>query len=740
MKSSSTIPLEDLVEGGINFIDTDKIDELMALFEMHNLIPNLSKDGHLFANALAMLLCSLQWDGSARNLFDSLPYVRDREIDLLDIVNTMSNLGFTSHNMTININDIDERLVPCLYIPRKLNASPLVILSKKDNHISAFHSRKKQIVEFKAKKEFRGEAYFFEKNNPEKIEEDNQTKKAAGLTWFSIVFSKFRPIINEIILTSVVINLLSLAMPFFIMSIYNTVIGSGSTDTLIQLVIGVGIAIIAEAILRMIRIRLIVWLGVRLDNIVSNTIFEKLLLMKAAYTESASISSQISRIKTFESVRKFFTGPLFTVIVELPFTLILLAAIWLIAGSLVYIPIVVVVLFTLMLSYYHSKLRVAMRAAARASSNRQQFGMETFIKMDSLHQNGMSRSWWLRYKDKLSHSSVTSFRSNMLSSIIETAAHSISILSGVAVVSFGVESIWNNTLNMGALVATMMLIWRILGPLQTLCSMLPRIEQLRNSIEQINRLVEIEVEHQPTVIKRPIEKLAGEIKISNIGLRYTMDVEPIFVGLDIDVKAGEIVAITGSNGSGKSSLLKLISGLYQPQTGTIRIDGINIRQMDPIELRSYICYLPQIPNFFEGTIKENLLFANPLATDKDIMEALEKATGLNELKNMEKGLETLIYANNTPIPVSYNYVLNLARVMLKNSNIMLLDELPNASLNEEVGSAYKKLIQDAKGKKTVFFVSQRDDFIKIADKVIVLIPGTRPVIMTSDKFINQYGK
>ena len=529
-------------------------------------------------------------------------------------------------------------------------------------------------------------------------------------------------------------------MPFFIMSIYNTVIGSGSTDTLVQLVIGVIIAVGGEAVLRMIRLRLVVWLGVRLDNIVSNTIFEKLLLMKAAYTESASISSQLSRIKTFESVRKFFTGPLFTVIVELPFTVILLTAIWLLAGQLVYIPIIVVILFIILLAYYQSKIRLATRTAARASSHRQQFGMETFIKMRSLHQNGMSRNWWLRYKDKLSYAATTSFKSNMVSSIIETAAHAISLLSGVAVVSFGIHSIWNNTLTMGALIATIMLIWRILGPLQTLCSMLPRVEQLRSSIDQINRLVDIEVEHKPTVIKRPIEHLTGAIKLTNIGLRYTLEVEPIFVGLDIDVKPGEVVAITGSNGSGKSSLLKLINGLYQPQTGTIRIDGINIRQMDPLELRSYICYLPQVPNFFEGTIKENLLFANPLATDTEIMDSLEKATGLEELKNMEKGIETVISANNSSIPTSYTYILNLTRAILKKSNILLFDELPNASLNEEVGGAYKKIIQDAKGKKTVFFVSQRDDFIKIADKVIVLTPGTKPAVMDTAKFINQYGK
>lgn len=736
----SNIPLADLAVGGkLHFIDTDKIDDLLALFEMHNLMPDLSEKEHIFANALAMLVVSLEWSGNSTHLFESLPYVKGREIDLLDILNTMTNLGFANHKLTININDIDERLMPCLMIPHRKNASPLILLHKKDGLITAFHSRKKQIVEFAAKS-FLGDVYFFEKNNLEEIEEEKQIKKSAGLSWFSIVFSRFRPIINEIILTSVVINLLSLAMPLFIMSIYNTVIGSGSTTTLIQILWGVVIAIVAEAVLRVIRLKSIIWLGVRLDNIVSNTIFERLLLMKAAYTESASISAQISRIKTFESVRKFFTGPLFTVIVELPFTIILLAAIWVLTGSLVYIPIIVVILFLLMLTYYQSKIRVAMRASARASSHRQELGMETFIKMHSLHHNGMARNWWLRYKERLGQSSITSLHTNMISSIIESAAHAISLLAGVAIVTYGIHLIWDKSITIGALIATMMLIWRILAPLQSLCSMLPRVEQLYNSIDQINKLMNIEVERESSVLKRPIEHLNGQIKISNVGLRYGMEVEPIFVGLNIEVKPGEVVAITGSNGSGKSSILKLLNGLYQPQTGVIRIDSTNIKQMEPIELRRYICYLPQVPNFFHGTIKKNLLLANPVATDEDIMLALQRANGLKELKNLEHGLDTIIYGNNSSLPIGYDYTLNLARAILKESNIILLDELPNASLNDAIGLSYKKLIKASKRKKTVFFVSQRDDFIALADKVIVLKPGTVPAVMKPSEFINQYGK
>ena len=724
----------------VNYIETDKIDALMRLFTMHSLISEVTDDENLYAASLAMLVSALNLSENAKHLFESLPYTKGREIDLLDILNTMANLGFTSHEMEMNIKEIDDRLMPCLFIPDKKNTVPIVLLSKKEGLITAFGSRIKKIIEFRLKN-VKGHAYFFERINPDQIEEDFQTKKAAGLAWFSVIFSRFRPIMNEIVLASIFINLLSLAMPLFIMSIYDKVIGSGSTESLKNILIGVGIAISAESVLRMIRVKSIIWLGVRLDNIVSNTIFERLLLMKAAYTEGASISAQISRIKSFESVRKFFTGPLFLVIIELPFTIILLATIWMLTGVLVIIPLVVLALFTLLLFYYQSKIRVAMRAAARTSSYRQQHGMETFLKMHALHHNGMARNWWIKYKEKLSNSSITSFDSNLISSIIETLAHSVSMISGLAVVGFGVHLIWNESITIGALVATMLLIWRILGPLQTMCSMLPRIEQLKNSISQINRLVNVEIERHPTVLKRPIEKLEGHVRLTNVGLRYSTEVEPVFVGLDIDVQAGEVIGITGVNGSGKSSLLKLINGLYKPQTGTIRIDDINIRQLEPIELRNYIAYLPQMPNFFEGTIKENLLLVNPLATDEEIDNALIRATAMDEIEELEHGLETVIYGNNPSLPSGFIYTLNLARIFLKNSNIILLDELPNASLNEDAGSAYKKLISDSKAQnKTVFFVSQRDDYIKLADRVIVLRSGLRPTIMKSEEFINKYGQ
>jgi len=543
---------------------------------------------------------------------------------------------------------------------------------------------------------------------------------------------------REILVTSFLINLFSLVMPLFLMTIYDQVIDTKSTNTLFNLVIGVMVTMAAEGAFRIIRIKSLIWIGVRLDNIVNNTVVERLLMMQSSYTEGVSISAQMSRIRSFDSIRRFFTGPLFSVITELPFTLIMVVVIWSISGNLVYIPIAVSIIFCLMLFYYRHRLKLAMRFAARSSTKRQEIGTETFLKMHKLRQNGMTNIWFGRYKERLSDSCMLSFKTNMISNTIEAAAHGILVLSGLAVVAFGVQSIWDQQMTTGALVATMLLIWRVLGPLQTLCSMLPRIESLQSSIEQINRLMNIDIERKNSVIKKPITQMRGDIKIRNLGLRYSLDVDPIFVALDIEVNKGQVIAITGHNGSGKSSVLKLINGLYKSQTGTVHIDDINIKQLDPIELRSYINYLPQIPNLFEGSIKDNLLLVNPLATDDDIENALKKANIYDWINSLKDGLNTFVNGVDPEIPNALVYGINLARVYLKDSNIMLLDEMPNSILNGQVGDSYRSLLRDNKGEKTIFFVTQRSDFIEFADKVIMLESGNRPNIMTSKAFLEKY--
>lgn len=725
-------------------VDLDPVEELFSVFQQSALFKEYNYADNACIASISVLLHSLHWHGNNKHLMESMAYRNGNDFDMQDLLNTMANIGFTSHRLEINVVELDKRLMPCILICHEYGNKPIVLINENDTDdrqsITAYDAAERRYITIPRTQDLNGTIYFFQKIDHEKLHQEYTNKKASGYRWFMTILFRFKPLLGQVFLVSVVANIITLSMPIFVMMVYDKVIGAQSFESLYYLVFGVAMAVVIENILRFMRIKTICWVGTRIDNIVSNAILERLLLIPISFTEGSSISSQMSRLKAFESVRDFFTGPLFMTLVDAPFTLILLVAIYFIAGPLVLVPIVTGMLYLVLVLTFNSSLRIAMLSAAKASSTKQQFGMETFIKIHALRYNGLAKKWLETYKELASIAAIANFRSAHRASIIETIAHGLSIMAGVATVAIGVELIWAGKLTIGALVGAMIIIWRVLAPLQTICSMLPILEQLKNSIAQVNALMDIEPEHSPHQLKKPFNKLKGNIKFSNVGLRYNKDNEPVFVGLDLNVSPGEIIAITGSNGSGKTTILSLINGLCRPQAGNIRIDGIDIRQLDPVELRRYISYMSQEPDFFYGTIRENLLFANPFHTDEEIYAVLEKIKVLKELQDLPDGLDTKIYSHNSSISSGLAYSLSLARIFLKPSNILLLDELPNSSLNSNIGVAYTNLILESRGKNTVFFVTHRDDYIKLADKVVVLQAGSKPKVLKPDEVLSMYGE
>ena len=175
--------------------------------------------------------------------------------------------------------------------------------------------------------------------------------------------------------------------------------------------------------------------------------------------------------------------------------------------------------------------------------------------------------------------------------------------------------------------------------------------------------------------------------------------------------------------------------------GSIQIDDANIQQFDPVELRSYISYMPQMPNFFEGSIKDNLKIMNMLASDKEIKQALIDSCSIDQIDELENGLDTMICGNHRPLEEGLKHSLNFARILLKDSNVVLLDELPNSLLNEGLGDSYKRFLENCrKKKKTVFFVNQRVDYLKLADRIIALRLSKTPLIIGKSEFSKKYGK
>lgn len=721
-----------------NFMEQDSVGAVLQQLRTTGWLPERSGRAD-FSACLPALVGALNIYVDTAVLCATLPHKKE-QLSCIDLLNSLASLGYIGRPAHVNLSDIDERLLPCLFVPDRADQGAMVVTHRNGNEFSIFYGDSEETQTAELESSVAGTAYFFVHEKDMQDSSSAEVQRATNFSWFRTLLERFRTTFWQVFMLSVVLNTVSLATPLFMMLVYDRVIKAHSPESLAPLVMGAVLALISEWGMRSLRARSLVWFGARLDNIVSNKIFQHLLLMPPIFTERASVAAQIARIKAFERVRDFFTGALFLAIIELPFTVIILAAIAIIAGPVVWVPVVTAVLYMGLLAWVRPKFKVAVKLASRAGMNRQQISIETFEKMHSLRASGLTSGWFRQFRDLSGKSSLASFQASFLASILETIAHGLFVLSGMFVIVIGIEQIWQDNMTQGALVACIIMVWRVLGPFRTLCTSLPRYEQLQNSIEQVNRLMAITTERDEGHVAAGVGTLKGQVTLSRVGLRYTKDSDPVFSGLSIDIKPGQMVAVTGGNGAGKSTILKLINGLYRPQIGTVRIDGQDIRQLDAIELRQHIAYVPQSPHFFQGTIAENLRFAEPLASDDRLKTALHLVEAWEDISALPYGMETVIGGNHVSLPTMLAYRLNLARAYLKDTSLMLIDEQPYALLNSAAGASFRAALQSWKGERTIVMVTHREDYMKMADVSVLLRSGLSPLVGTPEKIIEAIYK
>jgi len=297
------------------------------------------------------------------------------------------------------------------------------------------------------------------------------------------------------------------------------------------------------------------------------------------------------------------------------------------------------------------------------------------------------------------------------------------LAAGLATVAVGVLQVLNDAMSIGGLIASMMLVWRILAPLQALYLTMTRLEQVRSSVNQINNLMRLAPERDPDKIINPITRFQGQVTFSRVSFRYTNDADPAVIGASFTVEPGEVCVIVGPNASGKSTILKLLTRLYQPQAGSISIDGHDIRQLDPIELRHAIGYVPQECRLFHGNISQNLRLANPVATDDELRWACEKAGVLEQILGLPDGFDTRLGdSRSDQISASLTQALSLARAYVKRSPIILFDE-PVSGLDFERDQQFTRVVEEMRGETTVFLISHRPSHFRLADKILVFEKG-----------------
>ena len=691
------------------------------------------------SNCLVPLLEALNWRGHPRHVAEAIPHFLD-SLDITSFRNIFANLRFESWPVELSLSKIDRRLMPCLFLPA--HGSAMVVLGVDGDVLKVFDGGK-NTYEGIPRAAMAGEVYVFQQ-----LEGDAQQNLKAKLGWFRAVSERFRGLIYQILGLTLMLNLLALATPLFVMAVYDKVVATGSLETLAYFAIGVVIAISCDMILRGLRARTLAYVGARLDNIVGNAVFQRILFLPASFTERATVGAQVARIKDFESIREFFTGPIALTFIELPFTVIFIVVIAVLGGPVAFVPMVMMVLFVLLGAVVQPMIQQSVAKAAKGSSRRQELMVETLGEMRAVKTSAGESKWLERYRDFSARSALNSFYISQYSALIQTISSVLMTAAGLATVSFGVFRVLGGHMTIGALVACMILVWRILAPLQGAFVSLTRLTQVKSSIGQINGLMNLKAEREPDKLVTPLNRFRGYVSLSRVSMRYSPESDPALVGVSFDVEPGEIVAIIGGNGSGKSTILKLLTGLYTQQAGSVRVDDQDLRQLDVIELRHAIAYVPQTIQFFYGTIAQNMRLTHPTASDEELRWAANEAGILEEIEALEQGsgkwkktgFEVRIGDTGaSQMPTSFLQGLNLARGYLKRSPIMLFDE-PGNGLDYDGDQTFMKKIDRLRGHTTVFIVTHRPSHLKIADKIVWMDAGHIRAMGPAAEIMNQMPK
>ncbi|MBF0427788.1 MAG: ATP-binding cassette domain-containing protein [Magnetococcales bacterium] len=667
-----------------------------------------------FGACMIPLLMSLGYRGDLRHIAEALPHFSET-LDLTGLRNMMANMTFVSRPARINFNAIDQRLMPCLFVPDHLPA--MVLLKRKRDGLIIFNGGTAQ-VERTQNQSIPGTAYFFGA-----MDQEERTLIQKRLGWFRMVAERFQRLIVYILLITFAVTLLQVAAPLFTMAVYDRVVGNRSMETLTNLLFGISLVMVFDWFLRKLRSKMLMYVGSRMDSIVSNAVFMRILSLTPSYTERAPTGAQVARIKDFDAVREFFTGPLMMVFFELPFSVVFFVVIAILGGPLALVPMVTMLLFVALWMVMMPMVAKEETRSRRAGSKKQEFVVEALGRMRALKYGGMESIWLERFRVLSAQSAMANFRTALINALVSSISSILIVGSGVTVIGLGVYRVMDHSMTTGGLVAAMVLVWRVLAPIQSAFIAMTRLEQVRSSVTQINSLMNVTPEREEYAAIEPIKTFKGHISFVRVSIRYVPEAEPALMGVTFDVNPGQVIAVIGPNGSGKSTIVKLIAGLYTPQAGSIRIDGLDIRQMNVIELRHAVAYVPQSCNLFYGTIAQNLRLSHATASDEDLEEACRKAQVYDEIMALPKQFWTRVGdQKSAQLPSSMVQKLSLARAYLKPSKIMLFDE-PASSLGWEDDQAFIHVVEQLRGKRTIFIVTHRPSHIRLADVVLYMDQG-----------------
>lgn len=620
------------------------------------------------------------------------------------------------------LDGLSPSVLPCVVFLDK--ASPVLVLEKNGNALKFYDPAHDEVMEHKissVQDRYTGYAILaYPKASLDHSAQSHASIKSSG-HWFWGLVRENKRTYQMVIVASLFINLFALVSPLFVMNVYDRVIPNEAIDTGWALGIGALVAFIFDFIFRNLRGYLIDFSGRRIDVSAAKKIYGHVLNMKLSDRPPSS-GAFANMLRDFDAVREFFTSATITALVDLPFSLLFLFFVYQLGGGIAFILLALVVIVMVIGMVIQVRLKSLVGMATKTAESKHGVLVETIHGLEVIKASGADGRFRSRYGRSVEENAIFAQKSRFLSSLGVNIATFFQQIASVLIILMGMYLVKEGDLSTGGLIACVILGGRAIAPIGQVANLMTRYHQAGGALKTLNLIMSQEVERPEgkSFLHRP--SLDGAIKFDGVSFSYPATNIQVLDKVSFTIEPGEKIGIIGKIGSGKSTIAKLMAGLYTAESGQILFDNTDSRQIDPADLRKNMAYIPQNVVLFRGSVRENITAGYPDASEEDILKAAELA-GVHEfIARHPMGYDAPVGENGDGLSGGQKQAVALARALIKTPNMIICDEPTNA-MDVQAENVFCNSMNDVVKGKTFILITHKNSMLHMLDRLILVHGG-----------------